>query len=451
MGIRPHYQFNTRVVGARYDETANLWRLKLDQDAIGQDAEVTCRFLLSAVGPLSAARMPNIPGIDAFQGQSFHSSRWDHDKDEGSGEIDFTGQRVGVIGTGATGVQIIPIVAKTADQLYVFQRTPNWCTPLGNHALTPELTEQLRGDPESFLKFIESTETAFPYRRSSKKGTEATAGERRALFESLYAMPGYGIWLSGYRDLLTSKTSNSYLAEFVADKIRQRVKNPLLAEKLIPTNHAFGTRRVPMETNYYEVYNQDNVELVDIREKPIRSIVAKGIQVGDRLIELDVLVYATGFNAVTGALDRIDIRGRAGLPLRDVWADGPTTYLGLQTVGFPNFFTLVGAHNGAAFCNIGVCGALQVEWVTEMIGRMREQGLTCSEPLVEYQEQWTQHVYDIYSKTLLAESDAWWVKTTVNSDGSLRRRALIYVGGAPEYRERCAQIAEKGYEGFKLL
>ena len=440
MGVRPHYQFNTRVQAAHYDEAANLWRVKCDDGS-----EVACRFLLSAVGPLSATRMPDIPGIETFRGRSFHSSRWPDDED-----IQLDGKAVGVIGTGATGVQIIPVAASRAKQLYVFQRTPNWCTPLGNHPLTGEQTDRLVGDPDDFLEFLKRTDTAFPYERTDKKGTDATPQERQELFESLYDMPGYGIWLSGYKDLLTNKDSNGYLARFVADKIRQRVRNKAVAEKLVPKNHAFGTRRVPMETSYYEVYNQDNVELIDIGETPIRKITPEGIEVGDRLIKLDAIIYATGFDAVTGSLDRIDIRGRSGKSLKQEWTDGPTTYLGLQTVGFPNFFTLVGAHNGAAFCNIGVCVALQVEWVTEMIRHMRERGLSYSEPTNESQEQWTKEVYAIYAKTLLADSDAWWVKTSRNPDGSLNRRALIYVGGAQEYRARCEQIAGKGYEGFRL-
>lgn len=445
MGVRPNYRFNTRVLSARYDEDENLWRLELDDGG-----RIASKFLLSAVGPLSATRMPNIPGIDDFKGESFHSSRWPRDEGDGPKNVDFTGKRVGVIGTGATGVQIIPVVAKTAEQLYVFQRTPNWCTPLGNHALTPDLLEKLRGDPNEFLKFIKSTPTAFPYERNNRKGTEATPEERQALFESLYEMPGYGIWLSGYRDLLTDKVSNSYLGDFIAEKIRQRVKDPAIAEKLIPKNHAFGTRRVPMETNYYEVYNQENAHLVDIGESPIECITPKGIQTKNGLIELDVIIYATGFEAVTGALDRIDIRGKGGISLRDAWADGPATYLGLQVTGFPNFFTLVGAHNGAAFCNIGVCGGLQVEWVTQMIEWMVGAGLSYSEPKPEYQERWTDQVYLDYSKTLLADSDAWWVKVTKGPNGELRRRALIYVGGAPEYRATCEQVAAKGYEGFVI-
>ena len=444
MNVRRHYEFEVRVSAAHFDEAQRCWRLTLED---GRSA--SCRFLLSAVGPLSATRMPPIPGIETFEGQSFHSSRWPRD-DDAARHTDFTGKRVGVIGTGATGVQIIPVVAKTAQQLSVFQRTPNWCAPLGNHPLDTALIEQLRGKPDDFLKFIKTTETAFPYQRHSKKAHEATHEERQALFESLYDMPGYGIWLSGYRDLLTNKASNQYLADFIADKIRSRVNDPILAEKLIPKNHAFGTRRVPMETRYYEVYNQDNVELVDISESPIERITPKGVVVGGREIELDVLIFATGFDGVTGALDRIDIRGKGGKRLTEVWADGPQTYLGLQISGFPNFFTLVGAHNGASFCNIGVCGALQVEWVARMIDHMHRNRLEYAEADPDYQAAWTEQVYQVYAKTLLADSDAWWARVTQNPDGTVTKRALIYVGSAPDYRSQCENAAENGYEGFVL-
>ena len=362
--------------------------------------------------------------------------------------MDFRGKRVAVIGTGATGVQIIPVVAAQAQQLYVFQRTPNWCTPLGNHALNPQLLEHLRGKPSEFLSFIKSTPTAFPYDRHAKKGTQTTPEERQALFESLYDMPGYGIWLSGYRDLLTSEQSNQFLADFVASKIRQRVKDPLIAEKLIPRDHRFGVRRVPMETGYYEVFNEPHVRLLCAEESPIERITPHGIQTPQGHVDVDVIIYATGFEAVTGALDRIDIVGRDGQRLRDAWADGPSTYLGLQATGFPNFFTLVGPHNGAAFCNIGVCGALQVEWVTRLIAYMQEHHLRVCEPQLQYQEQWTDLVYEDYAKTLLAESDAWWVKVTRLPDGTIKRRSLIYIGGAPEYRQRCEIVAQNEYEGF---
>ncbi len=443
MKIRENYTFNVRVVSAKFDDENNIWNIELSSGM-----KVRTRFLITAVGPLSATRMPDIPGIDKFKGESFHSSRWPCNDQDGPLIENFSGKRIGIIGTGATGVQIIPVVAETASSLHVFQRTPNWCTPLGNHTLNPEKMKELVGDQDDFISFIKSTPTAFPYARSKKKAIDATPEERSQLFERLYNMPGYGIWLSGYKDLLTNKTSNQYLSDFIADKIRSRVKDPIVAEKVIPKDHAFGTRRVPMETNYYEVFNKNNVHLVDIKNSPIVEITETGIQTCDNHYELDVIIYATGFNAVTGALDSIDIYGSDGKKLREVWAEGPVTYLGIQIADFPNLFTLVGAHNGAAFCNIGVCGGLQVEWVSNFIKYLDAHGYTRCEPEDAAQEQWTEKVYRDYSMTLLADSDAWWVKVTKGLDGKVTRRALIYVGDAPEYRAYCDQIAAQDYVGF---
>lgn len=447
MDIRRSFQFNTRVNGAVFNEGTAMWDLTLSDGS-----RASCRYLISAVGPLSATRMPNIEGIDSFKGESFHTSRWPRDPNHPTGakQIDYTGKRVGIIGTGATGVQVTPIVAKTAEQLFVFQRSPNWCTPLGNHPISDEEMDKLQAEYDKILAFVKSTPTAFPYERHPKKGSQTTPEERQALFESLYSMPGYGIWLSGYRDLLVSKKSNTYLAEFIADKIRQRVKDPVVAEKLVPKDHPFGTKRVPMETYYYEAFNQPNVHLVDVRETPITRVTPTGVQVGDTHYELDIIIYATGFDAVTGSFDQIDIRGKQGASLKDVWQDGPVTYLGLQVRGFPNFFTLVGPHNGATFCNVGVCGALQVEWVSQMLEYMREHKLTYSEAKKDVQDQWTRQVYEDFSKTLLTEADAWWVKTKVHPDGTKERRALVHVSGGPEYRKICDEVAAAGYAGFEL-
>lgn len=445
MGVRRHYRFNTRVTAASYDDSNSCWRVTLDSGEV-----VNCRFLISATGPLSASRMPDFPGLESYQGQSFHSSRWPTNPDGSVKDIDFAGKRVGVIGTGATGVQIIPIVAETAQELFVFQRTPNWCTPLGNSPLSDEDMALIRSRYPTILEYVKITDTAFPYHRDTRRGTEVPAEEREAFFEELYDQPGYGIWLSGFRDLLLSKESNKFLADFVAKKIRQRVKDPVVAEKLIPTDHPFGTKRVPMETNYYEAYNRDNVHLVDIREAPITSFEAEGIRTADAFYDLDVVIFATGFDAVTGSLDRIDIRGRNGLCLKDAWAEGPSTYLGLQARGFPNFWTLVGPHNGSAFCNVGVCGGLQAEWVLRMISYMQARGLTSSEPSERAEQRWTEEVYRDFSRTLLAEANAWWVKTTERPDGTVERRTLVHVGGGPEYRKRCEQVAYKNYEGFEM-
>ena len=445
MDVRKLYKFSTTVVSARYDTNNSIWNLRLDD---GED--ISCRYLISATGPLSASKMPDYKGIDSFRGEAFHSSRWPTDADGKPVNVDFTGKKVGVIGTGATGVQIIPIVAETAKDLFVFQRTPNWCTPLGNSPLSREDMDLIRKRYPTILEYVKTTPTAFPYHRDTRKASEVSAEERAEFFEELYDQPGYGIWLSGFRDLLLSKESNKFLADFVASKIRQRVINQDVAEKLIPTDHPFGAKRVPMETNYYETYNKDNVHLVDIKTDPISEFVPEGIKTGDKLYELDVVIFATGFDGVTGSLDRIDIRGKDDRKLIDAWADGPSTYLGLQARGFPNFFTLVGPHNGSAFCNVGVCGALQAEWVTRMLTYMSDRGLTCSEPAQTAEDRWTQAVYADFARTLMADTNAWWIKVTHKPDGSVVRRTLVYVGGGPDYRRRCEEVAYNDYEGFEL-
>ena len=445
MNIREDYTFNAKVTRATYDEDTNLWEVELEDGST-----LSARFLISAVGPLSATRMPDYEGIDIFEGDCYHSSRWPAGPDGGPETLDFSGKRVGVVGTGATGVQIIPIVAKTAEETYVFQRTPNWCTPLGNTPLSSGDMTEVKKSYDTLLEYLKTTPTAFPYHRDPRKATDVDEAERQKLFEDLYNEPGYGIWLGGFRDLLVKKESNKFLADFVADKIRERVKDPVIAEKLIPKDHPFGGKRVPMETNYYETYNQDNVHLVDIREAPIERLTESGLDTADAHYDLDVIIFATGFDAVTGSLDRIDIVGKDGKLLRDVWADGPVTYLGLQTHGFPNMFTLVGPHNGAAFCNIGVCGGLQVEWVSRMIQYMKEHGLTYAEPKLDAEEAWTDEVYRDFSRTLLADAGAWWVKTSTKPDGTIQRRALIYVNGGPQYRQRCEEVAYHNYEGFAL-
>lgn len=446
MDVRKDFRFNTSVLKASYNEAANLWDVEMDDGS-----RASCRYLLTAVGLLSATRTPDIRSLDSFKGEYFHTSRWPHDEhgDGGSKKIDFTGKRVGVIGTGATGVQIIPVIAETAAELYVFQRSPNWCTPLGNNPISPERMENLKQNYDNIFAYIKTTDTAFPYHRYPKKAVDVSAEEREEFFEKLYNTPGYGLWLGSYKDLILNKESNKFLADFIANKIRQRVNNPAVAEKLIPKEY-FGAKRVPMETNYYEVYNRDNVHLVDIRESPITRITAMGIETVDNKFDLDVIIFATGFDAITGAIDRINIRGKGGLALKDVWKDGPVSYLGLQTTGFPNLFTLVGAHNGAAFCNIAVCGGLQVDWVSKMLRDMRNRNLTYAEAEEPAQNKWAEDIHREFARTLMAEGDAWWVKVTVNPDGSKTRRALAYLSGGQEYRKICDRVAYCNYEGFSL-
>src|SRR6266567_1399426 len=311
--------------------------------------QARARFLITAIGPLSAPTMPSIPGVESFRGESYHTGTWPHRP------VSFAGKRVAVIGTGATAVQAITEIAKTVGHLTVFQRTPNWCAPLHNRPIDAATQARIKATyPEIFARCRESF-GCFIHDADPRNALEVGPEEREAFFEKLYGEPGFGIWMGNFRDVLIDQDANATITEFMRRKIRQRIKDPKLAEKLIPTNHGFGTRRVPLESGYYEVFNQPNVRLVDVRETPIERITPAGVKTSDSEHEVDMIIYATGFDAITGAFDRIDIRGRGGRRLRDKWAEGPRTYLGLQVEGFPNLFTLVGPHNAATFCNIPRC------------------------------------------------------------------------------------------------
>jgi cation diffusion facilitator CzcD-associated flavoprotein CzcO len=437
--LRRDIQFNTRVTAAHYSEADSCWTVTTDTGT-----QARARFLITAVGPLSAATLPAIEGIDSFKGESCHTANWPHH------EVDFTGKRVAVIGTGATGVQVIQEVAKSAKQLTVFQRRPNWCTPLNNRPITPEEQRQIKASYPQIFQQCRETNGCFLHKSDPRSALEVSPEEREAFFEHLYQQPGFAIWIGNFMDILMTPEANRTISDFIAKKIRQRVKDPKIAEKLIPTDHGFGTRRVPQETHYYEVYNQPNVELVSLIETPIERITPQGIKTSDREREFDIIIYATGFDAITGALDRIDIRGVGGLKLKDKWQDGPRTYLGLQSVGFPNLFTLVGPHNTATLCNIPRCIEQNVEWVSGVIGHLRSHQLQSVVPSEEAERSWTQHVNEIAEYTLFTKVNSWFTGVNTNVPGKDKPRIVVYVGGAPAYRERCDQESANGYPGFVL-
>ena len=435
--LRQDIEFNRRVTAASYDEDANRWEIELEDGS-----RAYASLLITAIGILSAPQMPNVEGIDRFQGDSFHTSRWPHEP------VDFTGKRVAVIGTGATGVQVIQEVAKTAGHLTVFQRTPNYCAPLQNGPIDDDTQRQIKASyPEIFAK-CRASHGGFLHNADPRYALEVSPEEREAFYEKLYGEPGFGIWMGNFRDIFVDPEANETISAFIRNKIRERVKDPEVAEKLVPTDHGFGTRRVPLETHYYEVYNQDNVLLVDVRETPIERITPTGIRTSDAEYEFDLIIYATGFDAVTGAFDRIDIRGVGGQKLKDKWADGPRTYLGLQIEGFPNLLTLVGPHNAATFCNIPRCIEQNVEWVTGLIRYMRDHGYQRVEPTAEAEDAWTEHVYEIATRMLFHQVDSWFMGVNTNVPGKQKRTFLLYSGGAPAYREKCDEFAANGYEGF---
>jgi cation diffusion facilitator CzcD-associated flavoprotein CzcO len=441
--LRKNMRFNSKVETMTFDDVANTWTIETE-DGIRAEAPI----LITAIGMLTAPNMPNFEGVDSFEGVSFHTARTPHAEDGFSGKYqDVTGLRVGVVGTGATGVQVIQEMAKTADELFVFQMVPEYCAPLLNSPIDDETQKEIKASyPEIFKKCRESF-GSFMHTFDPRSALEVTPEEREALFEKLYAEPGFGIWLGTFQDTLRDEKANAFLTEFIKKKIRSRVNDPELAEKLIPTTYGFGTRRVPMETNYYEVYNQDNVHLVDVGETPIERITPKGIQVDGKEYELDLIIYATGFDAVTGAFKHIDIRGKGGQKLLDKWEDGPKNYLGMQPAGFPNMFTLVGPHNGSTFCNIPRCIEQNVEWVTGLIKYMQDHKYTVVETSDEAADGWADHVADVANATLFPKANSWIMGDNVKGK---KRGFLLYPGGGPVYRAKCEDVAAKDYEGFEF-
>ncbi len=435
--LRRDIQFHSRVAAAHYQEAMRGWEVTL-QDGSRHRA----RFLVTAIGPLSAPTMPRIDGLETFRGQSCHTARWPHEP------VSFAGKRVAVIGTGATGVQTIQEVAKTAAQLTVFQRTPNWCAPLHNGRIDAETQRRIKASyPEIFARCKE-TFACFLHTPDPRGTFEVTPEEREAFFEKLYAERGFGIWQGNFRDILIDPAANAAITDFVARKIRQRVTDPAVAEKLIPKNHGFGTRRVPLETKYYEVYNQPNVELVDIKDTPIERITPDGIKTTAAEYDFDMIIYATGFDAITGSFDRIDIRGLHGARLKDKWATGPQTFMGVQVEGFPNMFMLMGPHT--ALGNIPRSIEYNVEWVAGLIGFMRQRNLTYADATPAAVAAWTEHVKAMGAGLLSNEVNSWFTGINTNVEGKQTRIIARYSGSAPAYRAWCDEVAAKEYRELVL-
>jgi len=430
--LRRDMQFNSRVVAAHWREETRCWELELESGG-----RHTTRFLVTAIGVLSAAVMPTIPGIDSFTGQSCHTHRWPKE------DMELAGKRVGIIGTGATAVQTIQTIGKTVGHLTVFQRTPNWVFPLNNSRITPEEMRDIRARYPEILARCRETPSCYVHGPDPRKTLEVTQEEREALWEKLYRTPGFGQWQANFSDMLTDREANALASEFAARKIRERVKDPVLAEKLIPKDHGFGTRRIPLESGYYEVYNQPNVELVDVNETPIERITPRGIRTSDREREFDVIIYATGFDSITGAFERIDIRGVDGVRLKEVWKDGPQTYLGVFVAGFPNLLMTMGPHAGLS--NYTRTAEYSVEWVTGVIKFAIERGLTRLEATPSAVDEWTEHVLALGQGQLMNEVGSWMTGVNRNVEGKQKPRIMRYSGGHPAYRQYCDTVAAEGY------
>ena len=435
--LRRDIQFKSRVTAAHYDEGARCWSLTLEDGS-----RFRTRFLITAIGPLSTPTLPNIEGRDSFKGASFHTARWPHET------VDFKGKRVAVIGTGATGVQTIQTIAKDVGHLTVFQRTPNWCAPLHNGKIDAETQKAIKADYPAMFARCQETFACFIHTPDPRGTFEVSDEEREAFYEKLYGERGFGIWQGNFRDILTDRKANATISDFVARKIRQRVKDQALAEKLIPKNHGFGTRRLPLETFYFEVYNRDNVELVDITETPIERITSRGIETSAREFEFDIIIYATGFDALTGSFDKIDFRGAGDARLKEKWKQGPQTYLGIMVHEFPNMMMLMGPHT--ALGNIPRSVEYSVDWVTGLMRFAQDNQLTLVEATTAGVDSWTDHVKALGVGLLSNEVNSWMTGINSNVEGKQTRIIARYSGSAPAYRARCDEVAANGYEELRL-
>ena len=434
--LKRDIRFNTRVTAAHYDETANLWRVSTEAGD-----SFTAQFLITAVGCLSAANIPDIPGLDTFEGRWYHTGQWPR---EG---VDFTGKRVGMIGTGSTGIQAAPVIAETAAHLTVFQRTANYSVPARNGPLTPEFKRYVKENAAKIRRVMHASVNGHPWLIDDRSALKTPPQERQALYEAAWETGGLR-FRAAFRDLLIDKAANDTAATFIRNKIREIVKDPATAAKLSDFDHPYASKRPPIDTDYFETFNRDNVKLVDVRAAPIERITPRGIRTRDAEYPLDIIVFATGFDGMTGSLLRMDIRGRDGLPLRKAWAAGPRNYLGLQVAGFPNLFTVTGPGSPSVLCNMPVAIEQHVEWITDCIAHMRNQGLKRIEPSNEAVDSWVAHVNATAEATLLPQAKhSWYLGANIPGKP---RVFMPYAGGMAHYRKICADVAAKDYQGFTL-
>ncbi len=431
-------QFSSDVQSAIYSDTTRSWEIQL-QDG----SRFTSRFLITGIGLLSQPTLPRIAGIDTFKGQSFHTSRWPHEP------VTYAGKRVAVIGTGATGVQTIQEVCKDVGHLTVFQRRPNWCAPLHNAKIGPHEMNDIRASYTEIFETCNQTAAGFLHTADERSTFEVAEKDRYEFWENLYASKGFGIWQGNFKDVLSDPKANKAMSDFIADKIRSRVDDPNTAEKLIPKDHGFGTRRVPLETQYYESYNRHNVELIDIIETPIEKITPEGIATTDREFEFDIIIYATGFNAILGSYDRINIVGVDGRKLKEQWSEELSTFLGIQINNFPNLFMILGPH--ALLGNNPRSIEFNVEWITDLIEHMEAGKLTRAEATNEAVAGWYRHVLEEGEGLLANQIDSWMTGVNSNLDGRQKRIVARYSGTQSTFRKRCREVAASGYAELNLM
>jgi len=434
--LRRDIRFNTRVTGASWDAAENLWRVETHA---GQ--HYAARYLIAAVGCLSTANVPKIAGLDSFEGRWLHTGEWPH---EG---VDFTGLRVGQIGTGSTGIQSVPVIAEQAGHLTVFQRTANYSTPARNAPLTAEFQAWVKANYGDITQTMRQTRNGHWFRIQDRSVFSVSEEEREAAFERAWEKGGLQ-FRSEFGDITTNLEANSKAAEFIRRKIRETVTDPEKARLLSEIDHPYAAKRPPIDSGYFEAMNRDNVTLVDVKANPIVAITPTGIRTTAAEYEVDVIVFATGFDAMTGPLLRLNITGRDGLALSDAWAAGPRSYLGLQVEGFPNMFTVTGPGSPSVLTNMPVAIEQHVEWITQAIAHLRAEGVDRIEPDPQAVADWLVKVDEAAAETLLPQaSSSWYLGANVPGKP---RVFMPYAGGMAKYREICDRVAAEGYTGFVL-
>ena len=431
--MRRDIRLRSRVIALAYDEASNAWTAETEDGFAA-----TSTYCILATGMLTVPNRPQIPGIDSFDGDVFHTARW---PEEG---VDLDGRKVGVVGTGSTGIQFVTTAAPEVDQLTVFQRTPNFSLPAFNGPADPEHTREIKASYPARRQRARQSPTGVPMSFNDKLSTEMTAEEIETEFETRWQYGGF-LMLGAFMDLVISQDANDLAADFVRRKIAATVNDPETARSLMPSGYPIGTKRICVDTGYYETYNRDNVSLVDLRATPIERITPTGLRTTDAEYEFDTLVLATGFDAMTGALMNIAITGLGGQTIQEKWADGPQSYLGLSTAGFPNLFIVTGPGSPSVLSNMVISIEQHVEWIGDCLSWMREHGYDRIEPTEAAEREWTEHVAEIASATLHATTSNWY--NGANIPGK-PRIFMPYVGGVGAYRERCDEIAADDYAGF---
>ncbi len=434
--LRRSIDFETSVVSAHYDEARERWQVTTDKGEV-----VTSRFLITGIGCLSAGQVPDIKGRDLFKGESHHTGSWPH---EG---VDLGGKRVGVIGTGSSGIQSIPVIARDATHLFVFQRTPQYTIPARHGTVDRAFLDNVKANYDEIWRQAKTSAGGAPYTPIDRSALSVSDEERTAVYEEAWQQGGFKFVQASFNDIVIDRRANETASEFIRSKIRQIVKDPATAEKLVPKDHPFTSKRALIDTDYFDTYNRDNVTLVDIRESPIQEITEHGIRTTAADYELDVIVFATGFDAMTGPYFKIDIRGKGGVALKEKWAAGPRTYLGISTAGFPNMFMITGPGSPSVLSNMPVSIEQHVEWIADTISAMEVQGKHTIEAEADAEDAWVEHVNALAQPTLFMQADSWYLGANIPGKP---RVFMPYVGGVGAYRVKCDEVAAAGYTGFAL-